>query len=261
MGLLIAGKLVSVPGVNVIPPASHGGPVWCALSAGDYQLRRKRVRQVMAHSTKGDDPQHVIPGKGPGGRAKSTFEFWQRDPVHSAAHIVIDNNGDVACGADLSTICAYHATVSNEYAVGIELYQESDNGIYEAVFDAMVKLAPFLCEALDIPDQIVADPYSGHSIPRFLDGAPDWYGICSHRDNTEQRGRGDPGDEIINRLIASGIEPALAGSRQDITRGKARQTYLNARGGHLDVDGIAGPASLAEARRRGYTRWSTVPVQ
>lgn len=257
-GVLIAGRLVPIPGVTVIPPASRGGPAWCQLAAGDYQLRRQRVRQAVIHTTKGAEPQHVIPGAGPGGMAERTFRYWYRDPVHSGAHIVIDNNGDLACGADLAEACAYHATVSNEWSFGIELYEEADNGIYEAVYDTLVRTLPVILDALTIPYFVVNDPYAGHPLRRFLDGAPDYYGVLGHRHNTEQRGRGDPGDEVFRRMISGGGEAVIAGEYEDHKLSAARQRTLNARGGKLVVDGIAGPASIAEARRQGYARWSDV---
>lgn len=259
-GLPIRGKLVPVDGLTIIPPASMGGPAWSALTSGDWQPRRARVRQILLHTTKGDWPQYTKAGKGAGGRAKFTFEFWAKDPAHSGAHIVIDNDGTVACGGDLVGACAYEATVSNEYAVGIEMYQESDGGVYEAVYDAAVRLVPALCEALDIPFFVVADPYDGHPLPRFLDGAPDFYGVCGHRNNTEQRGRGDPGDEAFRRLIAAGGEPVNAAARQDVALSKARQAWLNQHGELLSVDGLAGPVSLAAGRRAGFRRWRDVPT-
>lgn len=260
-GLLIRGHLVEVPGLTITPPYSHGGPAWARLDPRDYRMRRQRVRQLLIHSTKGDEPQHVVPGAGPGGHARATAEFWSHDPTPSGAPLVVDNNGTVACLCDLVYHEAYHGTVSNPYSAGVEMAQEADNGIHEAVYDAMVKLVPALCDLLEIPYYVVADPYTGHPLPRFLDGAPGFAGVLGHRCNTEQRGRGDPGDEIFARLIATGGEPVLAQQYEDHQRSKARQVWLNARGGHLAVDGEAGPASFAEMRRQGYGRWIDVPTE
>lgn len=258
-GVLIAGRIVSIPGVNVIMPAAVGGPSWAYLKSSDCRTRSRRCAQLVFHTTKGDWPQHVLAGRGPGGRGESTAKFWQDDPKSSAAHIVIDNNGDLVCLTDLATICAYHATVSNEYSIGIELYQESDGGVYEAVYETAVRAAPILCDALDIPFTVVADVYTGHPLPRFLDGGPDFYGILGHRHNTEQRDRGDPGDEIFARLIDAGGEPVFAGQREDIGLALERQRWLVDRGEALTVDGLAGPKSLAAARRHGFNRWGSVP--
>lgn len=266
-GLLISGRLVPVPGLAIIPPASVGGPSWCALDPGDYRTRAGRPHQVVLHTTKGDEPQHVKPGKGLAGAARNVAEFWHRDPTHSAAQIVIDRDGTVLCLADLVAAEAYHATVSNAYSVGIELYQEADLGIYEAVYDAAVLLVPALCDALDIPFTVVADEYTGHPLQRFLNGAPNYYGVLGHRCNTEQRGRGDPGDEIFARLIAAGGEPVQASEREDIELAIRRQEWLNAADAKagdtyrpLVVDGLCGAASLATARRQGFTRWRDVPA-
>lgn len=259
-GMPIHGRLVPVPGLNIVPPASMGGPSWCTLTSGDWQPRRSRVRQVLLHTTKGDWPQHVIPGRGPGGRAKLTFEFWHRDETHSGAHAVIDNDGTVACGVDLADACAYHATVSNEYSVGIELYQEADGGICEAVYQALSLFVPALLEALDVPFYVVADPYNGHPLQRFLDGAPDFYGVCGHRNNTERRGRGDPGDEAFDRLILAGGEPVKTQRLEDLGLSRGRQRWLNAHGASLVVDGLAGPASRAAQRAAGLRRWRDVPL-
>lgn len=259
-GLLIAGRIVPVPGLTIIPPSSHSGPAWACLDPGDYRMRRARCRQVVLHTTKGTEPQHVKPGRGLAGAARNVADFWHRDPTHSAAQLVIDRDGTVLCLADIADHEAYHATVSNQFSVGIELYQEADGGLYEAVYDAVCLLVPALCTALDIPFNVVADPYNGHPLPRFLNGAPDYYGVLGHRANTEQRGRGDPGDEVFRRLIAAGGEPVMAQKEQDILRAKARQRHLNAHGATLVVDGLCGPASMAAARAQGFTRWSDVPV-
>lgn len=259
-GIPISGRLIPVPGLTVIPPESMGGPAWSALAPGDYRARQRPPFQVVLHTTKGIGPQHVKPGRGPAGAARNVADFWHRDPAHSAAHIVIDRDGTVVCLADLIDVCAYHATVSNEFSVGIEMYQESDGGVYQAVYDAAVLLVPAICEAIHIPFQIVADPYTNHPLPRFLDGAPSFRGILGHRHNTEQRDRWDPGDEIFDRLLSTGAELVLAQKGQDLELGRARQAYLNAHGGHLTVDGLVGPASLAEAERQEFSSWSRVPA-
>lgn len=264
-GLLINGALVPVPGVAVTPPATHGGPSWCALSPGDYRMRRQRPHAIVLHTTKGAPRQYVRPGSGSAGRERNVAEFWRDDPAYSGAHIVIGSDGTVACLADLATVCAYHATVSNEWSAGIELYQELDSGVYEATFAAAVPTIMAICDALSIPFQYVADPYSGHPLPRLLNGGPDVVGIYGHRANTEQRGWGDPGDEIFARLAFAGAEPVHLASNDDLVLGMQRQRVLNsmdARRGNtvrpLIVDGIVGPASMATMRRLGFVRWNEV---
>jgi hypothetical protein len=265
-GLLIDGRLVPVPGVTVIPPTVAGGPPWCSLAPGDYRSRRTPwVRGVVVHTTKGASRQYVRAGAGASLRERNVAEFWRRDPAYSGAHIVIGSDGTVACLADLARICAYHATVSNDWTVGIELYQESDGGVHEAVFAAAVAAIATICDTMGIPFQFAADPYTGHPLQRLLNGGPDVVGVYGHRSNTEQRGWGDPGDEIFMRLQAAGCEPMRYGAGEDLRLGAERQVTLNALDaatGHtyapLVVDGVCGPASVRAMRRHGFKRWADV---
>lgn len=265
-GLLIAGRKVLVPGLTVIN--SDDAP-WCKLNPGDYRARKTTwPRQVILHVTKGVPKQYVRAGAGKVGAARNVADFWFNDPNHSAAQLVVDRDGTVLCLADLQYTCAYHATVSNDYSVGIEMYQESDGGVYEATLDATVLLVRAICDAMDIPFQFHAGRYNGHPIARMLNGGIDCVGILGHRDNTEQRGWGDPGDEIFHRLQAAGAEPLDYATSQDLSVGRARQRMLNeldAKAGNtwrpLLVDGLVGPSSLAAAKRLRFERWRDVPTE
>ena len=255
-GLLINGARVQVPAVRVIGP---GDEPWCALAPGDYRMRQTTwVRSIVVHATGGYAHQHIKTGAGPGGRAKAVAEFWRGDPVHSGAHVVVDADGSVACLADLATVCAYHATVSNDWSIGIEMVQMPDGGIYEATFDSTVKVLGVIADHFGISRQFACDAYTGHPIARLLDGGPHVVGAYGHRNNTEQRGWGDPGDEIWRRLALDGWTGVLLAKDQDISLGMRRQAALNARGAHLVVDGVLGPASIAEMRRQGFVTWGDV---
>lgn len=267
-GLLIAGRSVPVPGLTIIPPAPVG-PAWCSLEPGDYRMRNTSwVRQVVLHTTKGSWPQPILPGAGPGGSARVVAEFWRGDLTHSAAQIVIDADGTVACLCDLAYVAAYHAEMSNDWSVGIELYQIAGGGVYQATLDAAAALVPALCDALGIPFQIHAGAYGGKPLVRMerLDntgrhqlGGPDVVGVIGHRDNTNNRGRGDPGDAVYAALIAAGAEPLDFAVGEDLRVGAARQTYLVQHGAKIAIDGKVGPVSLLAGRRQGFKRWRDVP--
>jgi hypothetical protein len=259
-GLLIAGHVVDVPGLNIRNPVDTP---WCRLHPRDYRARRTSwVRQIIVHTTKGNWPQHVIPGAGPTGRAKSVADYWYNDPRQSAAHIVIGSEGAVACLADLATVNAYHATVSNDWSIGIELYQESDGGIYAAVYDSAVRLIVALCEHLLIPLQVPGRVYPNAPMQRMVHGGPDMVGVFGHRDNTGDRGRGDPGDEIFSRLVTQACAEQLDyDNRQDLAVWKRRQLYLNnVFREQLDVDGICGPSTIAALKRHGFASGRAIPV-
>lgn len=259
MSLLVRNQLIEVPGVNVISPASHGGPPWARLAAGDYRQRRCAPTQVVVHTTKGMWPQHVLPGAGPRGRAERVARYWEsRDDEHSAAQIVVGSDGITACLCDVAYAAAYHATIANERSVGVEIYQEQGGGIHEAALDAAVRVVLALCKELDIPPIGLGAVYNGEPLPALLDGGPAFRAIYGHRSNTSRRGRGDPGDEIFARLSAAGVEMMTTSSYHPINI--ARQRHLTAKTGvRLTLDGIPGPTSLGAARAAGYAHWRDVP--
>lgn len=267
-GLLINGALVDTPRLRVTPPATHGGPRWAALDPGDCRARPTSwVRQVIVHSTKGLWPQPVRPGAGQAGRAERVAAIWREDPVHSAAQLVVDADGTVACLCDLARVESYHAEASNPWSVGIEMYQETDGGLYDATLEATATLIQILCDAFGIPEQMPRRPYRGVPLDRMEIGSggnrhqfggATVIGVLGHRDNTSARGRGDPGDEIWTRLAARGFEELDFASGEDLAVGRKRQSVLVARGEHLVVDGLVGPKSIAAARRQGFGRWREV---
>lgn len=127
-GLLIAGKLVEVPGLTIWAPASHGGPAYARLDARDYAMRPTPwAQQLILHTTGGLWPQPVHDGAGPAGHAREILDMWSGadhgggERVHSAAQVVVDFDGSVVCAADLVYDAAYHAEGSNRYSVGIEM--------------------------------------------------------------------------------------------------------------------------------------------
>ena len=256
-GLLIAGALIEVPGVVVIGP--HEAK-WSQLSPGDYRQRRGSPHQVMLHTTKGDWPQKIMAGAGPAGRAERTAAMWGDDPAYSGAHIVVGSDGVVACLADLELVEAYHATVSNPFSIGIEIYQEAGGMIYQAALDAAVKVCDVIAETCSIPRQYPRKPYLHRPLDRMLNGGRDVYGFVGHRDNTDRRGRGDPGDAIFDALAVAGYEGFDIAAGEDLTAWKRRQARLNQLGETLTVDGLPGPSTIAALRKHGYTSGRALDV-
>lgn len=280
-GLLINGNIVQVPGINIISPTSHGGPAWAQLDPGDYMVRKTTwIRQIIVHTTGGLWPQKVIAGAGKPGHAKQIADMWRGadrgggERVHSAAQIIVDFNGDVVCLCDLSRIAAYHSEGSNGWSNGIEMSTLPDGNIYNATLAAtVVLLQAMTCSGASggglfpIPFQVPKQPYLNQPLLRMETGAgamrhnvggPDAIGIFGHRDNTSNRGFGDPGNEIYTRLIGAGAETIDFDIKQDIALGKRRQAVLNSMGENLVVDGVFGPGSRSAMLRHGFLRWRDV---
>jgi hypothetical protein len=254
-GLLVNGTTHAVEGLRILSPNDEP---WCKLAPGDGRPRPTRwVRQIVLHTTNGLWPQPVRPGKGSGGKAKVIAEGWRLERRPSAAHLVIDNDGTVACLCDLATVEAFHATVSNAWSIGIELFQEQNGGVHEAVYDSAVKLVPALCRIFGIQFQMPKLPYRNAPLRRMMRGGADCVGVFGHRHNTTDRGRGDPGDEIFMRLAAAGAESFDFDAGEDLEAWKLRQQELNLGGAGLQVDGVPGPntAKAIQATGRAHGLW------
>lgn len=282
-GLLLGGQLVAAPGVTVIPPSYRGGPLWNYLGPDDYCARMSTPSIVCLHTTGGNWPQSVIEDDRKGGHAREVVEMWSGqdrrggDHEHSGASLVVDLDGVVYCAGDLLRTAAYHARAINQRAVGIEMCTYPDGSITRATLHATAMLVAALTHSglpgsglLPIPAQIPRAPYRNAPLRRLEIGGVQsdgsgFAGVIGHRDQTAQRGRGDPGDAIWEELTALGFEPIDYDSREDIDIGKWRQASLNAtdaKAGNtnrpLVVDGIVGPESLAAMTRLGFKRWRDV---
>lgn len=266
-GLLINGLPVDVPGLSIAAPASAGGPRWSYLSSSDCRLRTtKWVRQIMLHTVRGVWPQSIDERPGIGGELPRYADIWQSDPIHSGAQVIVASDGAIACLCDLATTAAYHAEMSNDWSVGIEMYQEPDGRVHRATIYATARLVQALCALLPIPFQYhrFADgaTYRNEPLQRFEThdaggrkqlGGKDCVGVFGHRLNTSHRGAGDPGDAIFEAIDALGAEALDYSVGEDLHVGRARQLTLG-----VVADGLVGPGSMAAMRRAGFSRWRDV---
>ena len=249
-GLLMAGVIIPVPGVTVIGPHDTA---WSHLDAGDGKPRKNRPQQVILHKTKADDPERIAPGRGPEGRAHRVSSFWQGDPQHSGAQLVIDG-WVAACLADLIYFEAYHGNQANELSIGIEHYEEADATTYQGTYENAVPVWRTIAETVGIQLQFPKlGTYHGGPLRRFADGGRTLVGFFGHRDVTDHRGRWDPGDhvfELLERVL--GAEGFDFADGEDLAVWKQRQIDLNARGHKLVVDGVPGPATTAALKLEGF---------
>lgn len=277
-GLLVGGRRVTVDGLTILGP---GDAPWAFLEPRDRRPRRTSwVRQAIIHTTWGAWPQGApLTSKPRGGRDRQIAEYWSTSregrAMSSGAHLVVDDDGSIVCLCDLLHVEAFHATVSNPWSVGIEMFQENRRTdgtwpVNELVYQATTKLVAALCygksarydsgepwPGLGIPFQIPADEYRNAPLVCLRSGGPDVAGVFGHRHNTTDRGRGDPGDEVFSRLHAAGAEKLLFSTREDIAVWKRRQARLNdlaardGKGPTLVVDGVFGPRTRDAMRARG----------
>jgi len=217
------------------------------LGASDRASRPSTwVRGIVLHTTQGRHPQPIKPGLGGGGSALANVKYWNRSPDYAGAHLLVDRDGVVYQTADIVLEQTWHATSVNAVTVGIEIVQESDGSLYQGQLDATLRLVNWLTEQLGIQRQIPA-PYKG-PLDRLVAGGKDVVGVYGHRDQTKSRGRGDPGDGVMDMLAAAGYERFDLDLRQDLYAWIERQLTMG-----LHADGVAGPATVAELKTRPST--------
>lgn len=256
MSLIVDGGTVDIAGLNV---KSWLDVADMRVLREDARPRRTRwIRSIILHTTQGDEPQVVRAGRGPTGLAARTVSAWGNDSRHAGAHLIVDGDGTVWCLADLVRDATYHATSLNEVSVGIELAQTRQLEVWQSQLDALLVLLDELTRRLGIQRQVHA-PYRGsdHPVARLAAGGADCIGIFGHRDQSEDRGRGDPGDAVFTQLRQAGYEAWDFAGGKDVAAWKIRQRSLHG----LDEDGVPGPVTVAavEASGRPHGMWVPRP--
>lgn len=209
MSLILDGKLSTIEGVETkcyaddpeIPRTPHG-----------RRRRPEDVKGIVIHTVTGQPHQPpLLPGTRPSTRA----ERFALSQAHIASkvswHLTIDTDGTVVQSADPARWTCWHAGAVNRWTVGIELCQGPGGALYEAQMLALVKTVDHLCAALGIsrryPVRAATGRPHGGVIPRLEGNARPWDGCFGHRNQTHNKGHGDPGDAPFVALAAAGFEP------------------------------------------------------
>lgn len=206
------------------------------------------VHGITIHTTQGKDPQPILPGLGTAGGALANIRYWNGSPNFASAHLLVDKDGTVIQAADLASEVTWHATSVNSHTIGIEVVQGSDGSLYQGQIDTLIKLVDWLTDKFRIQRQIPA-PYQGRPLERLSSGGSDFVGVYGHRDQTSNRGRGDPGDTIMDALHNAGYE------RYDLNAGEDKQVWMDRQRqlGISDPDGVPGPSTVEALKRSGRT--------
>lgn len=267
-GLMVHGTAVPIVGLAVSNWQDDPG---LRLSTKNFRPRSDDawVHLIVLHTTRGipggnDKRQQVIRnGLGPFTDAGHRHvRAWNAEPRAAGAHLVVDFDGTISCCSDLGSEAAYHAGAVNGCSVGIEIVQGPDAELYEGQLEIAVRLVDALTVLFGIQRQI-PHRYLG-PIPRFArPAAPgsaqfsDAVGVLGHRDVSTNRGLGDPGNAIFNRLGLAGYEPVDYANRAEIDTWRTRQAKV----GISSPDGIPGPRTRAALEAAGYPRgmWVSRP--
>lgn len=251
-GLVINGEQLEVPGLDI---KNWNDDPDLGLASGHFASRKTQwIRQIVVHTTRGipggniQKNQYVIPGGKNLKKDHTIPDMWNNDSRVASAHLIVDGDGSISCIADLKSHATWHAGQRdvNETSIGIEMAQLGDGGIYEATLVATVKLVEALCEHFSIQRQLHL-PYRRGPVERLSQGGGNCVGVFGHRDISSNRGFGDPGDIILERLLDNGFERFNFESNEDLEAWRNRQEELG-----ISSDGIAGPGTINALKDAGY---------
>lgn len=269
-GLIIKGRGIEVPGLKIINFLDE--PILKLRPGNDVRRRLSQhwVRNIILHTTKGEWPQTIRTNLGPFmSIGKKVAKYWTTSPENAAAHLVVDWDGTVTCHADLDCDATMHAGACNEFSIGIEIFQGSrpENILYEGQLEKVVLLIDALTLLFGIQRQI-PPPDSYRIIPRCGDEGEKGrmvVGCFGHRNCTQLRGRGDPGDIIFQRLMEAKYEVMDFIRRDDIRVWANRQKKYLGMGidNQYFADGIPGPLTVRQIQKVHEVEsglWITRPI-
>lgn len=197
MAIIINGVAVDLPGCRAL--SWHDDPTLrLHFPLMGVARRQLEVQAVVLHTTRGDRSDIVLDGEAPpeACTARATVRAWQRGDRHAGAHLVVDADGTLLCLGDLAREVAYHCVGCNGTSVGVEVVQQPNGAIYRRQVEVVVALVQLLTERLRVPRR-VAWPYRGARAGMELAR-----GVFGHRDASNNRGAGDPGDVIMGTIAA-----------------------------------------------------------
>ena len=212
-GLIINGRRVPVPGVNVVtyeddprvPRAYHGAP----RAASDAVAS-------IAHTSRGKDVRVERETGSPAKGLRVARYLGRKNTRQVSAHLVVAGDGTVYQMADLALWRCNHAGAVNGWTFGVEVAQDdADPSLPRAQVAAFVAAMHVAHDALRIPKRVpmvdgrhVSDDVMAW-FPTKKGGAGLRFSACvGHRCVSASRGKGDPGDALMEALRASGFAPA-----------------------------------------------------
>ena len=209
MTLVIDGQRVETPGMETISWLDD--PAVPRVKDGRRRVPQS-ARAIVIHTVHGKlGPLSDGPSV-PSARAERYARYQAGTAREVSWHLTVDTDGTIVQSADVAAWTCWHATSVNGWTIGIELVQESDGTVYRPQLAAVVALCDLLCARLGIERRVPARagvPIVG-VVPRLTGTDGPWSGVFGHRNQTRQRGPGDPGSAVFLALLAAGyagVEP------------------------------------------------------
>ena len=240
MSIIINSKKYEIPNIKTLSWLD-GDPKIKYVT--DKTKREKRIRGIVCHTHEGLRGK-LLPGTGPNTTLDERLVMYQTNTDRYVSwDYTIDQNGDITCQNDPVIDYTWQGNMTNGYTLGFEMVQkinpDKTGDLFEKEVESTVQLIDFLTLALGIQRQIPWDSVKNKPASKVItrmETGKDVVGIYGHRNITEKRGEGDPGDAIFYALKNAGYECFDYGKDEDKTVWKQRQATLGL--STEDQDGI-----------------------
>ena len=209
MSLVIDGQRIETPGMETISWLDD--PAVPRVKDGRRRVPQS-ARAVVLHTVHGKLGPLSDAASAPSVRAERYARYQAGTAREVSWHITVDTDGTIVQSTDVAAWTCWHATSVNGWTVGVELVQEADGTVYRPQLAAVVALCDLLCARLGIERRVPARagvPIVG-VVSRLTGTDGPWSGVFGHRNQTRNRGPGDPGSSVFLALLAAGyagVEP------------------------------------------------------
>jgi hypothetical protein len=231
----------------------------------DKSDRKQWIRGIVCHTNKGKTGV-VLPGVGSdSGQAVKLARYQTNTERQVSWDFTEEQDGVWYIQNDVLKHYSWQAGMVNGVTCGFEMVQGEDGSVYEIQIKNAVLFIDFLTARLGIQRQIPwdkkKDKPASKPIKRISEGnGVDVVGIYGHRNQTDNRGFGDPGDHIFYALRDAGYELFDYDNQEDLNTWKTRQTEVL--GLTSGVDGVCGPKTVELLKQHGYKHgmWVSRPM-
>ena len=258
MSIILNGKKFDIPGVKT---TSWLDPEAASLGVKEVSHKSPRngkwIRGIVAHTIHGTKG-NLLPGLGPNTDIDVKQARYQVNTDREVSwDFTCDFNGEWLIQSDIFKEFTWQATSVNPHTFGFEMIQYDNGDLYQGQIGKVVEFIDFMTAKLGIQRQIPWDmkkncPKVGvvNRIAGTNHGA-DVVGVYGHRNQTTNRGPGDPGDWLFIALRDAGYELYDFDNGDDIKTWKTRQTQFPSFS-PTDCDGIPGPKSVEALKAKGH---------
>jgi hypothetical protein len=253
MSIVLNGQKIETPGLETISWLDDPK----VPRATDVNPRTKWIRAIVMHTVSGK-MGGVRPGKAPPSKRAESYAKYQANTTRDVSwDYTIDVDGTIVVSNDPLVNYTWQASAVNPWTIGIEMVQESNGDLWEGQIATTVRFLDMITRELadrghpiqrQVPMGPAGKPVRG-VIPRIANAelAKSVVGIMGHRNQTSNRGPGDPGDHIFEALLKAGYKGMNLDAQDDITFWKGVQHMLG-----LTEDGVPGPGTANGLKAQGY---------